>query len=202
MYVWSCRTTVSNTCVTDHFVWKLSCEHTQTHAHIGWLRTTWTTKWLVKSKVRAHKNNDCISEWSMYIAAWHGITGPPTKVRGTRDHWPNPLPCQISSRSAKRCTRKALQFFLHPSLFRRPRRTPCAKVHQSGWWCIARPPPSSCQISSISLTAWPTYTKSSTRYVSAYRAVTKTGWLRRVSDWQDKRTFSYFKRVCRQLHSV
>ena len=61
-----------------------------------------------------------------------------------------PSSCQISSLSAKRCMRKALQFFLHPSLLWCPRGTPWAKVHQSGWWCIARPPLSSCQILSPS----------------------------------------------------
>jgi len=45
---------------------------------------------------------------------------------------------------------KSIAIFLHPSLFWCPRGTPWAKVHQSGWWCIARPPLSSCQILSPS----------------------------------------------------
>ena len=40
-------------------------------------------------------------------------------------------------------------FFLHLSIFWRPRGTR-SKVHQSGWWWIARPPLSSCQILSPS----------------------------------------------------
>jgi len=40
--------------------------------------------------------------------------------------------------------------FLHPSLSWRPRGTHWVKVYQSGWWCIARPLLSRCQISSRS----------------------------------------------------
>ena len=40
--------------------------------------------------------------------------------------------------------------FLHPSLSWRPRGTHWVKVHQSGWWCIAPPLLSRCQISSRS----------------------------------------------------
>ena len=85
--------------------------------------------------------------------------------------------------------KKAWEIFLHSSVFWCPRGTPCAKVHQSGWWCIARPPLSSCQTlplsensqrdiccqsSSILLTAWPTHrhTKTVNNIVSTYHAVT------------------------------
>ena len=58
-----------------------------------------------------------------------------------------PSVCQISSRSAKRYTRKALHF-LHPSVFWRPRGTLWATGHQSRYWCRARPGLPMCQISS------------------------------------------------------
>jgi len=98
-----------------------------------------------------------------------------TKVHQNR-RWPAthkwPSSCQISSRSAKRCTRK-LQDFLHHSVFCDQARAPLVKVHQYGpdeqqvplfqpakfrpvlkipVWDIC------CQISSISLTAWSTKT--------------------------------------------
>jgi len=64
--------------------------------------------------------------------------------------------------------------FCTPFIILASQGTPCTKVHQSGWWHIARPPLSSCQISShsespctryllqnssISLTVWPTHKK-------------------------------------------
>jgi len=107
----------------------------------------------------------------------HGITGPHPKFTNFGEHvsidrtWSMPnfvvlrqsvqdtqqnrwpamhqcaSSCQISSHSG---VREKHYIFLHPTLFRCPRGTTCAKVHQSGWWCIARPSVSSCHISSHS----------------------------------------------------
>jgi len=65
-----------------------------------------------------------------------------------------PSSCQISSRSVKWCTRKALQFFTHFSVLA-PQGTAWARVHQSWPLCTAKPPLST--------------DKNSKRHVSAYR---------------------------------
>jgi len=56
-----------------------------------------------------------------------------------------PSSCHISSRSAKQCTRKALQRISPTCEFWHPRAIPWAKVHQSWNWCTARPDLSMCQ---------------------------------------------------------
>jgi len=96
-----------------------------------------------------------------------------------------PSSCQISSHSAERCTRKALQFSKPLSIFV-PQGHPWAKVHQSWPWYTARPPLSTCQISSHSENLCTRYLlpnlvnfvdgvayKTSKRYISAYHPATK-----------------------------
>jgi len=78
---------------------------------------------------------------------------------------------QISSLSTKRCARKTLQIFIHPSVFWLPRETPERKftslspdIDQGPLYQSAKFHPvlttrlgdSCCQILSISLTPWPT----------------------------------------------
>jgi len=81
----------------------------------------------------------CMSEWLMHVAAWyHGTPDQSYQIWWPCVHWQTPNHAKFHRVPPNGVREKHCNFYTVHYLA--PRGASWTKLHQSGWWCIARFP--------------------------------------------------------------